>query len=359
MMNYIVGDCREVLSSLPSGSAQCCVTSPPYYGLRDYGVAGQIGLEPTPDEYVAEMVAVFREVRRVLRDDGVLFLNIGDSYHNLRTHMNGGAPTNTVHRGTARDGTEGFGRTNRSHRLPGIKDKDLIGIPWLLAFALRADGWFLRSDIIWHKPNPMPESVRDRPTSAHEHVFLLTKGPRYYYDAEAVMQPMAAASALRLAQDVDAQAGSDRANGGTRADRPMKALRPKGNARTFRGGIYTGGAAFDNSADMARDSHGNAPNESGLVNLRNVWTIATRPFKGAHFATMPPYLAERCILAGSRPGDVVLDPFGGAGTTGVAADRLGRHSVLIDLSTDYAAMAEARLMDDRVKRLPPGLRGLL
>jgi DNA modification methylase len=300
------GDCRAILPTLADCSAQCCVTSPPYYGLRDYGVAGQIGLEPTPDEYVAEMVAVFREVRRVLRDDGTLWLNIGDSYHNLRTHMNGGAPTNTVHRGTARDGTEGFGRTNRSHRLPGIKDKDLIGIPWLLAFALRADGWYLRSDIIWHKPNPMPESVRDRPTSAHEHVFLLTKRGSYYYDADdgAEQSKWPVGSRPDVVQGGFAGKGKD-----PRAQAAFRAIRDTRNAR-------------------------------------NVWSIATQPFSGAHFATMPPDLAERCIRAGTKPGDTVLDPFGGAGTTGLVADRLGRNATLIELNPAYRTLAADRITAD-------------
>ena len=302
------GDCRAILPTLADCSVQCCVTSPPYYGLRDYGVDGQIGLEATPDEYVAEMVAVFREVRRVLRDDGTLWLNIGDSYHNLRTHMGGGAPTNTVHRGTARDGTEGFGRTNRSHRLPGIKDKDLIGVPWMLAFALRADGWFLRSDIIWHKPNPMPESVRDRPTSAHEHVFLLSKRGAYFYDAGAIAE---------TATYADCGAASV-PQGGFNGSRPEKV-----------GGVQASFRAITETR-----------------NARNVWTIATQPYSGAHFATMPPELAEQCIKAGSKPGDMVLDPFGGAGTTGLVADRLGRNATLIELNQKYRALAADRITAD-------------
>ena len=308
------GDCRDVLKTLPERSVQACVTSPPYYGLRSYLPEGhadkhrEIGLEPTPGAYVAEMVAVFREVRRVLRDDGVLFLNIGDSYHNLRTHMGRGAPTNTVHRGTARDGTEGFGRTNRSHRLPGIKDKDLIGVPWMLAFALRADGWFLRSDIIWHKPNPMPESVRDRPTSAHEHVFLLSKRGAYFYDAGAIAE---------TATYADCGAASV-PQGGFNGSRPEKV-----------GGVQASFRAITETR-----------------NARNVWTIATQPYSGAHFATMPPELAEQCIKAGSKPGDMVLDPFGGAGTTGLVADRLGRNATLIELNPAYRTLAADRITAD-------------
>lgn len=319
------GDCREVLATLPDASVQCCVTSPPYYGLRDYGVDGQMGLERSPDEYVAGMVVVFREVRRVLRDYGTLWLNIGDSYHNYRTHMNGGAPTNTVHVGGARDGIECFGRSNRNTRLPGIKDKDLIGIPWMLAFALRADGWYLRSDIIWHKPNPMPESVRDRPTKAHEYVFLLTKSARYFFDAEAIKEQ---------GQDSGApDAPINDTNWDGRKDGTVP-----GKGETHKSGTRKGG-------NLSRAYSGVNWAERGR-NTRTIWTIATQPFSGAHFATMPPDLAERCIKAGSKPGDIVLDPFGGAGTTGLVADRLGRNALLIELNPEYADMARERIRDD-------------
>ena len=447
MITILNGDCRDVLRTLPDASVQCCVTSPPYFNLRDYGVAGQIGLEPTPDDFVAEMVAVFRDVRRVLRDDGVLFLNLGDSYfgsnqtggtkslegsakragrmfskpvgaqraiacdtsgtkpegfqasgclcgslcdacraaYRLGISHNGNllaptpapsigvsthehmvlppghlptlgltgrgdhseaaildpeqasrlagepprdAPVSMTHGSSRRPQAEpprsgqpsgclSCGRSlpdcvPASARMGGctcgtsapgsasdslgkgasglayphlttkaLKPKDLIGIPWRVAFALQADGWYLRSDIIWHKPNPMPESVTDRPTSAHEHVFLFSKSERYHYDAEAIKEPAVAAEA-------------------------------------------EGGPALKRNA-------------------RNVWTIATRPFPEAHFATFPPELAERCILAGCPAGGTVLDPFGGAGTTGLVADRLQRHAVLIELNPEYAAMAERRI----------------
>jgi DNA modification methylase len=302
-MRILQGDCRQVLATLPAASVQCCVTSPPYFGLRNYGVEGQIGLEETPDAYVAEMVAVFREVRRVLKDDGTLWLNLGDSY---------------VSNGRC-----------------GIKPKDLIGIPWMVAFALRADGWYLRKDIIWSKPNPMPESVTDRPTSSHEHVFLLSKAARYYYDADAIRQPLAESSVQRFAQDIEAQAGSERAHGG---EKIMKAVckgdKQRGHSRR-RDGFNDRWDSVTKAEQMACGS-----------NARDVWTIATQPFSGAHFATMPPELAERCIKAGTRPGDTVLDPFGGAGTTGLAADRLNRDAVLIELNPDYAALAKARVTDD-------------
>jgi DNA modification methylase len=308
------GDCRAVLPTLAGCSVQCCVTSPPYYGLRDYGVDGQIGLEPTPDSYVAEMVAVFREVRRVLRDDGTLWLNIGDSY-------SGSGPSGASYQSKttlARAGKTKDGNFSLSQRLgprgmtyadkkpvpaAGTKSKDLLGIPWLLAFALRADGWFLRSDIIWHKPNPMPESVRDRPTSAHEHVFLLSKRGTYFYDADAVREP----HTRDWWNETPSRPGNpDRKDGGGR-----------------QGATETAGA-----------------------NARNVWTIATQPFSGAHFATMPPDLAERCIKAGTKPGDMVLDPFGGAGTTGLVADRLGRNATLIELNPAYRTLAADRITAD-------------
>ena len=307
-VKILIGDCRDVLRRLPDVSVQCCVTSPPYFGLRDYGVAGQIGLEPTPDDFVAEMVAVFREVRRVLRDDGTLWLNLGDSY------------ASTV-KGSGGAGKSGLGPNRDPHRhqkfeprrfdMQGLKPKDLIGIPWRVAFALQADGWYLRSDIIWHKPNPTPESVTDRPTSAHEHVFLLSKSARYFFDADAVRVP--------YARDWDENNGGSCAQGKGDAQRVAE----RGKAGTHSGAYPM-------------------PDKGG-ANIRNVWTVATQPFSGAHFATFPPALIEPCIKAGSRPGDTVLDPFGGAGTTGLAADRLHRHAVLIELNPEYAAMAERRI----------------
>jgi len=278
MINVLTGDCRAMLPAFQTATVQCCVTSPPYFGLRDYGDGRQAGLEETPADYVAGMVAVFREVRRILRDDGTLWLNIGDSYHNFRSHLGGGVPTNSVHRGGSRDGTETFARANRGKRLPGLKDKDLIGIPWMLAFALRDDGWWLRSPIVWAKPNPMVERVRDRPTSSYEMVFLLSKSGSYFFDAEALTERLA--------------------DGSTR-------------------------------------------------NGRNIWTIPTQAGgAGIHFATMPPEVARRCILAGSRVGDTVLDPFSGVGTTGLVAHRLRRNAELIELNAGYAEQAVHRINDD-------------
>ena len=337
-VRILLGDCRERLRGLPDGMAQTCVTSPPYFGLRDYGVDGQIGLEATPDAFVGAMVEVFREVRRVLRDDGTLWLNLGDSYANDGKWggSTGGKHVSSLH------GDSGIGRQKR---MTGLKPKDLIGIPWRVAFALQADGWYLRQDIIWAKPNPMPESVRDRCTKSHEYIFLLSKGPRYYFDANAIAEGLAPASVARLAQDVEAQARSQRVPGKTNG--AMKAVGGKGNRKTFRGGgAYTQGQSFDNSARVENDSVGNAPNETGKRNKRSVWTVATQPFKEAHFATYPPELIEPCILAGSPRDGVVLDPFGGAGTTGLVADRLGRDAVLIELNPEYAEIARRRLAGD-------------
>jgi len=299
-----VGDCLEVMRTLDAESVQTCVTSPPYFGLRDYGMAGQIGLEPTPDEFVVALVARLREVRRVLRDDGTLWLNLGDSY---ASSGRGGNPTEET---SGLQGGQSSQRASvsRQQKPPaGLKSKDLIGIPWRVAFALQADGWYLRQDIIWHKPNPMPESVRDRCTKSHEYIFLLSKSPRYYFDADAIAEPLAASSIARLSQaNLDNQQGSDRVPGKTNGT--MKAV-----------------------------SNGETRNK------RSVWTVATMPFKEAHFATFPEALIEPCILAGSRAGDLVLDPFMGAGTTAVVCERLDRRWVGCELNPEYAAIAEARI----------------
>lgn len=307
-MQIITGDALEELKKLPDNCCSTCVTSPPYFGLRNYDTPGQIGLEETPDEYVEKIAEVFREVRRVLKDDGTLWLNIGDSY---ATRSGPQPPRNTRNR---------CGHTAK-HVPTGYKYKDLIGIPWLLAFALRADGWYLRADIIWHKPNAMPESCKDRPTRAHEYVFLLSKSGRYYYDAEAVKEPAVGFP------------GSQNPN-----------ARRRGNTRTFRGGnAYTHDQAKENGADIKRQSHGLVPNVSGKRNRRSVWTIATRPYRGAHFATFPEELARPCILADSRPGDTVLDPFMGSGTTGAVAAQEGRDFIGIEINPEYIEMSKQRI----------------
>jgi DNA modification methylase len=289
------GNCRELLDTMPEASVQCCVTSPPYFGLRDYGVAGQIGLEPTLGEYVAEMVAVFRKVHRVLRNDGALWLNLGDSYsvrHVGRRDHGTGSPTSKL--GPNKDGLPGGTeiKADGNRLVSGFKPKDLLMIPARVALALQADGWWLRSDIIWQKLNTMPESVTDRPTCAHEHVFLLTKRAKYFYDAEAIREPMAASSISRLAQNVSNQAGSHRANGGAKTNGPMKAVartdKQRGHSRRH--------AGFNERWDSMTKSR----QTTDGANARNVWTIATAPFSEAHFATFPPTLAERCIKVSNR-----------------------------------------------------------
>lgn len=342
----LVGDCRAQLRTLEAGSVQTCITSPPYWGLRDYGVDGQIGLEASPAAFIAELVDVFREVRRVLRDDGTLWMNLGDTYAGSRsgpdteTSSLGGGRNNQQ---AAKDGKKAQRTLIASQRrdgapvprsdvvVPGLRPKQLIGIPWRVAFALQDDGWYLRQDIIWNKPNPMPESVRDRCTKAHEYVFLLTKSDRYYFDQDAILEPCSPNTHARLSQNVQDQIGSQRAHAGERgADRPMKAVGRKlaaGNDAT------KNNASFD-AAMAIMPSH---------RNKRSVWTIPTESFSGAHFATFPQALVEPCILAGSRPGDLVLDPFMGAGTTAVVAERLARRWVGCELNPEYAAIAERRI----------------
>lgn len=266
MIKLLQGDCLDVLRTLPDASVQCCVTSPPYWGLRDYGVEGQLGLEHTPEEYVAHMVEVFSAVRRVLKDDGTLWLNLGDSFNG----------------------------------------KQVVGIPWRVAFALQADGWWLRSDIIWHKPNPMPESVTDRPTRAHEYIFLATKSSRYYYDANAIKEPSNYPNDNRKA----------------RASVDQKRMPNESIA-----GVRPGSATYPTR------------------NIRSVWTVTTHPYSGAHFATFPPKLITPCILAGSRPGDTVLDPFNGAGTTGLVCLENARNYIGIDLNSDYLDLTRNRLQE--------------
>lgn len=337
-MQIITGEALETLRQLPDGCCSTCVTSPPYYGLRNYGENGQIGLEPTPEEYTERLVEVFREVRRVLADDGTLWLNIGDSYAGSGKGRNKDGSFNEKAENIQSSGQRDS-RISRTISKQGLKRKDLIGIPWLLAFALRADGWYLRSDIIWEKPNAMPESVKDRPTRAHEYVFLLSKSMRYYYNAEAVMEP---AVGFYNA----APAGSK----GT--GKPNS--RRRGNSRTFRGGgAYTHDQAAENSASIERQSHGLVPNETGKRNRRSVWTVATRPYQGAHFATFPEELVRPCILAGSRPGDTVLDPFCGSGTTGAVATQEGRDFIGIDINPNYCKMSERRIHEAAQKGATP------
>lgn len=325
-VRIISADVLAGLAQIDDESVHCVVTSPPYWGLRDYGVAGQIGMEPTPEAFVARIVEVFREVRRVLRKDGTLWLNLGDCYATGAGKV-GGAPGGGEQGARWAGYRGGHGKVNSGKAayhlpdqpkgpmtqpnrmpLPGLKPKDLIGIPWRVAFALQADGWWLRSDIIWSKPNPMPESVTDRPTKAHEYVFLLTKAERYWYDAEAIKETAIWPDGPNSPKSIKTPYGQ----GLTRANAQGRVI------------------------DLA----------SGTRNKRSVWTIATAPFPEAHFATFPPDLPEICIKAGCPVGGIVLDPFAGAGTTLMVADRLQRNGIGIELNPEYAAMAERRVIND-------------
>ena len=310
------GDTRASLARLPERSVRCCVTSPPYWGLRDYGHDGQIGLEQTPAAYVASMVEVFAAVRRVLTDDGTLWLNLGDSY-------TGNASTGGTGKSTAY-----AVRDLPNKNTPGLKPKDLVGIPWRVAFALQADGWYLRSDIIWHKPNPMPESVTDRPTKAHEYIFLLAKSERYYYDHKAIAEDC-----------VRGDAGSSFTSEYDLVTKPGVGLAPRKRTMPPIGGVKKAGG------DNATYS-GNTPDFGTTRNKRDVWTIATQPYSGAHFATFPEALVEPCILAGSAVGDTVLDPFSGSGTTGAVAVRHGRNYIGCELNPAYIALSERRIGDE-------------
>jgi DNA modification methylase len=411
-VQILKGDCRDVLKGLADESVHCVVTSPPYWGLRDYGIPpsvwggdpdcehdwneetwyteqsagksgaeafsgagpenaarlklarwrtaatcqrcqawrGSFGLEPSPDLYVAHAVLIFREVARVLRADGTLWLNLGDSY------TSGGRGTFGTYSPDSKQATHtAIKSAKRAPQPVGLKPKDLVGIPWRVAFALQADGWYLRQDIIWSKPNPMPESVTDRCTKAHEYLFLLTKSRRYYFNAEAIAEPCSAATHARLSQDVQAQIGSERAHAGGKTNGNMKAV----------GRASWKGSTFDGDRDLAvRPDTGRKRAEAGSGiknnvsmdaalaimpdkrNRRSVWTINTEGYSEAHFATFPPALVEPCIRAGSRAGGTVLDPFGGAGTVGLVADRLGRNAILIELNPEYADMAERRISGD-------------
>jgi DNA modification methylase len=332
MNRCFIGDCRDTMRELISQGVkvQTCVTSPPYWGLRDYGHAGQLGLESTPDEYVSRMVDVFRLVRDLLSDDGTLWLNLGDSY-------NGGGPNHS--KNVPLNGKQASNRGSQGaidRIVESLKPKDLVGIPWKTAFALQADGWYLRSDIIWHKPNPMPESVTDRPTKSHEYIFLLTKNERYYYNADAIKEPYAEESFARYQY----------AFGGPKSEE----LSAEGHGKTRPIGIreYKGQAIKDYDSAGAQDPSDTKRRvlesmEGGVGrNKRTVWTVTTKPYAEAHFATFPPDLIEPCILAGSRTGDIVLDPFFGSGTTGEVAQRLGRQWIGCELNPAYEPLQAKR-----------------
>lgn len=392
MITILHGDVLDNLRKLPDASVQCVVTSPPYWGLRDYGTAQwdggaidcdhlkkgkptwgegtqntstlsgkpsndnhereswtgglchkcgatridkQIGLEKTPAEYVAKMVEVFREVRRVMRDDGTLWLNLGDSYARA-----GGWSNNNGLDGVTREQCE-RARTNApegiaSQKLAdGLKAKDLVGIPWRVAFALQADGWYLRSDIIWSKPNPMPESVTDRPTKAHEYIFLMSKSERYFYDADAIKE-RAQCEKMRGLNMTDTRETYGDQNGGNSGLRDLrrKVRSPAG----WKTGPGSHGSIHEDGREQSVKYNEIAP----WRNKRSVWEVATQPYPDAHFATFPEDLVKPCILAGSKAGDVVLDPFGGSGTVGKVALELGRKAILIELNAEYVKLAERR-----------------
>lgn len=385
-----IGDCLEILPTIAAESVQCCVTSPPYYGLRDYGMAGQHGLEETPEQFIANQVAVFRAVHRVLRNDGTLWINIGDSYNSSaggydETGSRGATSMPSLGQGTMAAVVKGLGRRPAE----GMKPKDLIGIPWMLAFALRADGWYLRQDIIWHKPNPMPESVTDRCTKAHEYLFLLSKSKRYYFDADAIKEARTSnedAAEFRggcytqgdIQNDsmgVRKVVGNRRVGGWAAGTESHTAIAHNQGERKPKSSGVGFGHGFDANPKprvseskrntFARETkstpgeHGQKPQHrvnreaveySGTRNKRSVWTVATQPFKQAHFATFPEALIQPCILAGSRPGDAVLDPYMGAGTTAVVCERLGRRWIGCELNPAYAAMAKVR-----IRNTQPGL----
>ena len=299
----LYGDCKDTLKTIDC-KVQMCVTSPPYYGLRDYGgESDQIGQESTPEEYINNLVEVFREVRNVLSDDGILWVNIGDSYYNYRPGKGQGLVKQSVSK-TNQDLPTKCNR--RANKLEGLKEKDLIGIPWMLAFALRSDGWYLRQDIIWHKPNPMPESVKDRCTKSHEYIFLLSKNKKYYYDNEAIKEPV-------------------KQDWGTRD-------RTKGKYHNSGTGL---------------SPHSGLSKSYDRKNKRSVWSVTNKPYKDAHFAVYPPDLIEPCILAGSKEGDIILDPFMGSGTTGMVAKKLGRHYIGCELHESYAELIDKRVPVDK------------
>jgi DNA modification methylase len=369
------GDALAELRKLPSNSVDCCVTSPPYWALRDYGVEGQIGLEETPEAWCAKLVEIFREVRRTLKTTGTCWVNVGDCY------STGQGSCNSAGGGAQGERWNRKGTQTPRNRMPitGIKPKDLVGQPWMLAFALRADGWYLRRDIIWHKPNAMPESTRDRPTTAHEYLFLLTKSEQYFYDAMAIMEPTTG-TAHRRGNGVNPKAASNW-NTGPGAHSVVEFSRSRAGGRNSRIHRDRDPAHQTAAKVRAKQNRSFSAAVAGIVerrNARSVWSIPTAPFRGAHFATFPPRLAERCILAGSSAYGccswcgapwsatgktcdcwfdteptpaIVLDPFAGAATTLLVAERLGRDAIGIELNAEYVAMAEIRLQRDRERRV--------
>ena len=312
------GDCRETLKTIPEKSVHCCVTSPPYFGLRDYGNDLQIGSEQTPEAFVQELVEVFRDVKRALRDDGTLWLNLGDSYYNYRPGK-GQAIVKQSCASNDQDLPQTCAR--RGNKLDGLKEKDIIGIPWMVAFALRADGWYLRQDIIWHKPNPMPESVADRCTKAHEYIFLLSKSQNYFYDRMAIAEPAIYAE--------------QHANKATSWGKKKVDAGVKSNIEQYQQ------IGVENNKTCL---------EGGMKNKRSVWSVNVKPYKEAHFATYPPELIKPCILSGCPEGGTVLDPFGGSGTTAQVAMENNRSAILCELNPEYV-----KLINHRLAQIQPSL----
>lgn len=345
-LTVIYGEALESLRSLPDENVQCCVTSPPYWGLRDYGNPAQLGLEKTPEEYCDRLTAILRDVRRVLKKDGTLWLNLGDSYASAwscgrqsKIGQCACVKSKRIDRGVGR-----WGGGNAS--APGLKEKDLVGIPWLVAFSLRRDGWWLRSDIIWNKANCMPESVTDRPTRSHEYLFLLTKSAKYYYDHEAIKEPCiydvdgTQMLARRMRQQDDTKSQPTKEHSGIRSGgyKNAAAFGGKNKGAEKQRGYSRRHAGFNDRWDaMEREEQC-----SGMKNRRDVWTIAPSNYPEAHFATYPPALITPCILAGSKPGDVILDPFAGSGTTGMVAIDRGRKAILIELNPEYCTLIKKR-----------------
>lgn len=373
-IQLLQGDCREVLKSLASESVDCCVTSPPYWGLRSYLPDGhpnkpkEIGSEPTLQEWVQTMVEVFREVRRVLKPEGTLWLNLGDAYAS-----NAGGYSETGSRGATSMPSISAGTmaaVQKGPRVPphGLKPKDLMGQPWRVAFALQADGWWLRQEIIWHKPNPMPESARDRCTKAHEQIFLLSKSEQYFYDFDAMQEPVNGGAHARRSIEYS---GAKRPGFGhgydavpkpryktpdgwdtTRGDGGHGSFHKEGREKGKVAAVGRRVGPPGNPAEASVVPKNNESMDAALAevrstrNTRSVWTIPTHPFKGSHFATFPPALAERCITGGCPAGGTVLDPFGGSGTVGLVADRQHKHAVLIDLDERNLPMAAERIGGD-------------
>ena len=328
MIKILQGNCIDKIKELEDNSIDCVVSSPPYFGLRDYGVDGQFGLEKTYHDYLANTVKVFETFKPKLKDTATIWWNVGDSYSS-------GKRTSTTNQSLRGDKNYGVTRTPVQN---GIKEKDLLMIPNRVAIVLQDAGWYIRSEIIWHKPNPMPESVRDRPTSCHEKIWLITKNKKYYYDHEAIKEPITDTTAIRLLQkNINNQKGSLRGNGGMKSNGNMKAMGRKKFDKNMGG---SGTSFVDHSGYKKADG---SYMINSTRNKRNVWTITTKPFKDAHFATFPKDLIEPCIKAGCPEGGVVLDPFGGSGTTGIVAALNNRNAILIELNQNYIDIANKRI----------------